>query len=48
VFNCLEIQDNKSILTDLKFGAGDGYLQYYLYNWICKPMAPEEVGMVLL
>jgi len=48
VFNCLEIQDNKAVLLDLKFGQGDGYLQYYMYNWVCKAMIPEEVGMVLL
>jgi len=48
VFNCLEIQDNRRVLQELKFGAGDGRLQYYLYNWACRPMAPDEVGMVLL
>jgi len=48
VFNCLEIQDNKQFLTELKFGPGDGHLKYYLYNWLTKPMEPEEVGLVLL
>jgi len=48
VFNCLEIQDNKSFLEELKFGPGDGHLKYYLYNWLTKPMEPKEVGLVLL
>ncbi len=32
----------------LKFGIGDGHLQYYLFNWRCKEITPEEVGLVLL
>ncbi|CAJ0640381.1 5136_t:CDS:2 [Entrophospora sp. SA101] len=36
VFNCLDIMDNKVFINDLKFGAGDGYLNYYMYNWRCK------------
>jgi glycylpeptide N-tetradecanoyltransferase len=48
VFNCLEIHDNKEFLEDLKFGPGDGHLKYYLYNWLARPMEPNEVGLVLL
>jgi len=48
VFNCLDIHDNKEFLQDLKFGVGDGFLQYYLYNWLAKTMEPPQVGMVLL
>jgi len=48
VFNCLDIQDNESVLKDLKFGPGDGKLQYYLYNWLAPAMAPNQVGLVLL
>lgn len=33
VFNALTLLDNPLILEDLKFGAGDGQLHYYLYNW---------------
>ena len=40
--------NNKEFLEELKFGVGDGELQYYLYNWQCKKMAPEGVGLVLL
>ena len=36
------------ILEELKFGIGDGNLQYYLYNWRCKDMQPSDVGLVLL
>jgi len=48
VFNCLEIQENGSILQKLKFGPGDGKLQYYLYNWLALAMPPDQVGLVLL
>lgn len=48
VFNCLEIQDNASFLKELKFGPGDGKLQYYLYNWMVPAMEPGKVGLVLL
>ena len=48
VFNCLDIQENEAFLKNLKFGIGDGHLQYYLYNWRCPPVKPNEVGLVLL
>uniref|UniRef100_A0A0N5CUZ7 Glycylpeptide N-tetradecanoyltransferase n=1 Tax=Thelazia callipaeda TaxID=103827 RepID=A0A0N5CUZ7_THECL len=47
VFNALDLMDNKKILEALKFGTGDGNLQYYLYNWKCPVMKPEKVGLVL-
>uniref|UniRef100_A0A158Q719 Glycylpeptide N-tetradecanoyltransferase n=1 Tax=Elaeophora elaphi TaxID=1147741 RepID=A0A158Q719_9BILA len=47
VFNALDLMDNKEILEDLKFGIGDGNLQYYLYNWKCPNIAPEKIGLVL-
>ncbi|CAG8828220.1 8499_t:CDS:2, partial [Gigaspora rosea] len=30
---------------DLKFGPGDGYLNYYMYNWRCKDMDSGKVGV---
>ena len=33
---------------ELKFGIGDGHLQYYLYNWRCTAVESNEVGLVLL
>jgi hypothetical protein len=39
--------ENKSFLEKLKFGIGDGNLQYYLYNWKCPDMTPEQIGLVL-
>jgi glycylpeptide N-tetradecanoyltransferase len=38
VFNALTLMDNSSVLTELKFGQGDGFLNYYLYNWRTAPM----------
>ncbi|CAB4004908.1 glycylpeptide N-tetradecanoyltransferase 2 [Paramuricea clavata] len=47
VFNALDLMDNKEVLEKLKFGIGDGNLQYYLYNWRCPYMECEKVGLVL-
>eukprot|EP00245_Coleochaete_scutata_P016660 TRINITY_DN7866_c0_g2_i1.p1 TRINITY_DN7866_c0_g2~~TRINITY_DN7866_c0_g2_i1.p1 ORF type:complete len:182 (-),score=36.24 TRINITY_DN7866_c0_g2_i1:328-873(-) len=49
VFNALDIMHNQQILKELKFGAGDGHLHYYLYNYrITKQLQPSEMGLVLL
>lgn len=37
--------ENKTFLEKLKFGIGDGNLQYYLYNWKCPGMEPEKVSV---
>ncbi|KAK2466840.1 hypothetical protein APHAL10511_001098 [Amanita phalloides] len=45
VFNALTLMDNVSILKDLKFAEGDGFLNFYLYNWRTAPLAGiEPVG----
>jgi glycylpeptide N-tetradecanoyltransferase len=43
VFNALDLMDNKEYLEKLKFGIGDGNLQYYLYNWRCPEMSADKV-----
>ncbi|KAJ6496956.1 N-myristoyl transferase [Mycena vitilis] len=58
VFNALTLMDNVSILKDLKFGVGDGFLNFYLYNWRTAKLAGVEdegavkagrgVGVVML
>lgn len=48
VFNCLDIFENEVFLKDLKFGIGDGNLQYYMYNWVTPEKKPNEIGLVLL
>ena len=48
VFNALDILENGTFLKELKFGIGDGALQYYLFNWRCPPAPPNKVGLVLL
>jgi len=48
VFNALNLMENEKILEELKFGKGDGNLQYYVYNWSAPSMKPEDVGIVLL
>jgi glycylpeptide N-tetradecanoyltransferase len=48
VFNCLDVMQNEEFLKPLKFGRGDGYLQYYLYNWKCPDMPANKMGLVLL
>lgn len=48
VFNALSLMENDEFLTELKFGTGDGNLQYYVYNWSAPCMKPADVGLVLL
>jgi glycylpeptide N-tetradecanoyltransferase len=38
VFNALTLQDNPFFLEQLKFGAGDGQLHYYLFNYRAAPI----------
>ena len=48
VFNALEQMNNGLFLDELKFGKGNGNLQYYLYNYCCPTLDPKDVGIVLL
>jgi glycylpeptide N-tetradecanoyltransferase len=48
VFNALNLMENDTFLEELKFGKGDGNLQYYVYNWSCPSMTSSDVGIVLL
>jgi len=34
VFNCLNLGDNFDFLKELKFGAGDGALNFYMFNYL--------------
>lgn len=47
VFNALDLMENSEFLEKLKFGIGDGNLQYYLYNWRCPSMTPKDIALVL-
>jgi glycylpeptide N-tetradecanoyltransferase len=38
VFNALTLLDNNLFLDDLKFGPGDGFLNYYLFNYKAFPI----------
>ena len=38
VFNALTSQDNTLFLDDLKFGPGDGFLNFYLFNYRANPI----------
>ncbi|KAF9948557.1 glycylpeptide N-tetradecanoyltransferase, partial [Mortierella alpina] len=48
VFNALNLMDNELFTENLKFGPGDGYLHYYLYNWRCREIEGHKVGLVML
>jgi glycylpeptide N-tetradecanoyltransferase len=39
VFNALTLMDNNLFLEQQKFGAGDGQLHFYLYNYKANPIA---------
>ena len=40
--------DNGSVFKDLKFGPGDGKLQYYVYNYRLPESKSGDIGLVLL
>ncbi|KAG8984347.1 glycylpeptide N-tetradecanoyltransferase, partial [Tulasnella sp. 427] len=42
VVNAMTLMDNWSFLTELKFGPGDGYLNFYLYNWKTMPLEGNQ------
>lgn len=48
VVNALELMENEALFNPLEFKPGDGFLQYYLYNWKCPPCDTKDVGLVLL
>lgn len=49
VFNALDVLQNQQFLKELKFGEGDGFLRYYLFNWrVVEKLQPSDVGLVLL
>jgi Myristoyl-CoA:protein N-myristoyltransferase, C-terminal domain len=48
VYNALGLSENETVFKDLQFGAGDGHLQYYIFNWKCSTIEPNEVGLVLV
>lgn len=48
VFNCLEILNNHIFLEELKFGKGDGTLQFYMFNWNTDPIDNHKVGIIML
>lgn len=39
VVNCVTVMDNPLFLQEQKFGPGDGFLRFYLFNWKTKPVA---------
>ncbi len=48
VFNCLDIMNNKDFIDHCKFGPGNGYLQYYAFNWAAAAIPSEKIGLILL
>ncbi|KAJ2360976.1 glycylpeptide N-tetradecanoyltransferase, partial [Coemansia sp. RSA 2611] len=48
VFNCLDMMDNSMFIRELRFGPGDGYLRYYLYNYRAREIESPRVGFVML
>jgi len=39
VFNALTMMDNNLFLKETRFATGNGYLNFYLYNWRTAPLA---------
>ena len=48
MFNALDLNENETVFKELQFGAGDGHLQYYIFNWKCEVIEASDVGLVLV
>nr|AVV27014.1 N-myristoyltransferase [Euglena longa] len=48
VFNALDLMENAKFVRELKFGIGDGHLQYYLFNYRFPDVEPKDMALVLL
>ncbi len=48
VVDCLDIFDYKNIFNDLKFTEGNGYINYYLYNWKCPQITNNMLGLSMV
>lgn len=51
VFNCLNLMENSKFIRELKFGAGDGSLHYYMFNYLLKHpgyMGADKICTVLV
>ncbi|XP_041829594.1 glycylpeptide N-tetradecanoyltransferase 2-like [Melanotaenia boesemani] len=47
IFSALNVMDNMTFLEKLKFTVSDKIVHYYLYNWMCPPISPDKIGLVL-
>ena len=50
VFNVLDVMNNKDVFLKLGFAGGDGFLNYYFYNYGLKDkyLMPNKIGIVLM
>ncbi|KAJ3348000.1 glycylpeptide N-tetradecanoyltransferase, partial [Kappamyces sp. JEL0680] len=48
VMNCLALGENETFLDELLFGAGNGSLHYYLFNYRARDLNPDELALVML
>ena len=47
VLTTLDIMDNSAFLKDNKFASSNVELKYYLYNWRCREVQKERLGVIL-
>jgi len=47
VLTTLDIMDNNTFLKDNKFASSNVELKYYLYNWRCKEIPRDKLGVIL-
>jgi glycylpeptide N-tetradecanoyltransferase len=48
VYNCVDILDNNTFFDKQKFKAGNGNLNYYMFNMFLKGMKSNDIGLVLV
>jgi glycylpeptide N-tetradecanoyltransferase len=48
MFNMAGVIGTSKFVTPLKFRQGNGVLRYYLYNWQCPIVKPDDLGVILV
>jgi glycylpeptide N-tetradecanoyltransferase len=48
VYNMMDVMDNAEVFKPLLFDEGTGSLSYYLYNYLCPAIVPDDVGLVFI
>ena len=48
VVNCIKQYNNEQFIDKLKFMEGSGGLNFYFFNWVCPPIIPSDMAIVMV